>query len=1330
MRKANRTEHFSSFIDQIDNEVDQMKFKKNFSSFLELSQKELQNPKYLENPVLTSLIEKYKTQYMRFLGQKGYKDSFYEGMVDLKDEENRLENILNGLNHKDNHIQTFCFDVLNQIISCEAQGYQRSNTEVLIEKFPSLSFIQKKYIFRVLKNHVELLLRTTKDSVDIISFLPEELNSSDIKILLKTSFLYRLTEYEEKSEVILEIAALSKDSKCIPELINVMSYRKNTNKLHQKILKIIFQYPKQKWETLLIEQLNNALIVNHELAHTISLELYTLGTNDIISYLGKRLENKLSYSGDSISVELDILTAIREITHCQEDRDIINNHFISCIEKNDFITEDHYLVKILILSELNDKQINRLCFSEMKIAQFIGTQHIHKLKETLDISNIINEYLDEVPDSDRYIPIIKAIGESELDNLKLIASNPQLDVYKRGRAIRAIGFIGKKSLSKYLIKFIRPLERDSEEWNEWNELKDKQILRLDAIRALGDIADPRILDFLLDFSENFHDSSYIRDLRQTISMIPCKDKIERITERIESTLRSFELKKFMIYLLAHYIDIKTSSSYLISYLEQYCDSDRSLSCYIFEKMEGMIQRMTKELDILSAQKYKVYLCKFASSPNHQIRKNIAEILKCSTEQTCIDTLLKLVSDKNASVVSRAINSIPKNIYDPRFTQPLISKLHIKNTKAGSILANIKDPQAISPLFQNGGVTDALKIADKKEYQSLRKIQKNLDDITLNNLGSVLNLENDNNIRFLSSINSTRPEAIKEITELLIPLYKESTISETDHEVVLAYIKEIRVIGKNIFLKYLSNKNTQERTNLFNEVNTILNYISSSKNNHPEYRSSPYYDEVLHYVYPSKSSYNTYSAAEEYPDFSHHLSKYHFNKEGNPYIFSNILGYEIKENQEINRNILKEFSRNIEKIKALSRKESLKNHIEKTSQNKLQTSTLEGQILEYLLIIPHNNDLSIDNLNPVLAYQLQNQFEEFERASNDKLFHTQSQVSKDCIQLQALLNEYGDPLKETIKRLFQAALSNDNDSKVFQHFLKPDTLTQKLEKLGPQIYSDLQKIPKERLTDRVIQKKIRKMANHFIKLKPELSHKVDSFVQCFSLNSIINQSSKDFSCNWNDNIKQYFPRTMEVRKTIISDLQSQAQKLLESEIIKYNPIINTEGSDNELHLRGYFSKNPENAHARMIAQVCIYNPQMRENENYFEYELFNEKTKQCSGTHMLLEMNDGGKKYLLYCPNPSERTVEKVSAEELYNTVTQDIIQFAKENSFDAIVVDPKHGRSTNREGLYHEALKKSLVKGKDGTLININLEEEHVLSEGTKFQENLKVVWHKDSFLS
>ncbi|PKM89425.1 hypothetical protein CVU83_00190, partial [Candidatus Falkowbacteria bacterium HGW-Falkowbacteria-2] len=203
---------------------------------------------------------------------------------------------------------------------------------------------------------------------------------------------------------------------------------------------------------------------------------------------------------------------------------------------------------------------------------------------------------------------------------------------------------------------------------------------------------------------------------------------------------------------------------------------------------------------------------------------------------------------------------------------------------------------------------------------------------------------------------------------------------------------------------------------------------------------------------------------------------------------------------------------------------------------------------------------------------------------------------------------------------------------------------------------------------------------------------------------------------------------------VQGMQATIYNRLQEEIAKYEDIKEVDLLKNETKLRknriimGYFSKNKENAHARMVGDVCVARDRkMLENDKYFEFVLFDQEKEKCVGTTMLLQMDEPDGKYLLYCPNPAVSLVSEVSAKKLYQAITTRISKFAEENDFKAVLVDKRHGHSTNRAGLFQQSLDQSCLKNRSGQERTINLTNNHVLSNSYAYQNNLSIVWEGKS---
>lgn len=491
---------------------------------------------------------------------------------------------------------------------------------------------------------------------------------------------------------------------------------------------------------------------------------------------------------------------------------------------------------------------------------------------------------------------------------------------------------------------------------------------------------------------------------------------------------------------------------------------------------------------------------------------------------------------------------------------------------------------------------------------------------------------------------------------------------------------------------------------------------------PESLKDDYMD-VLRIVYP-KRNYDTYSHIDSYEDRTKDLDKYVFDRNGYDLQIDGVLGYRIKEGVVANEKLIIEFTQKVEAIKNISTTERLDNFIlERIPQSK--STTLEGRILEYFKA----EGYTLDTMNVLLAYQLRDQYDEFVSSSADRTSRAGDKTEKDFILLDELANRYGDSMKETIKSV-QEAVAKSSDRELFANSTLQEH-GQTYESLATEILTDLEKIPRDKITNEIIQKKIAKTIKNTFQGAKDFQDRSTYFASLFSKNDLDN-----FPEVWNKNMDQLFAvadaYTIDMKK--IQALQSTAYQKIQEEVSKYEEIREVDTSrggemksSKERNIKGYFAKNKESAHARMVADICLaQDPNMLTNKDYFEFVLMDPDRQKCVGTTMLMSMNEpDGKKYLLYCPNPSVGLVSEVSAKKLYQSMTDRIKEFAKDNGFNGVLVDKTHGKSTNRAGLFQNSLDQSCLKDATNRDIIVNLKEEYVLGGGYKYKNGLQIVWKK-----
>lgn len=645
--------------------------------------------------------------------------------------------------------------------------------------------------------------------------------------------------------------------------------------------------------------------------------------------------------------------------------------------------------------------------------------------------------------------------------------------------------------------------------------------------------------------------------------------------------------------------------------------------------------------------------------------------------------------------------------------------------------NLKDEELVSKIINTLSQKSYNPYGDneKDKFSSLRRDYHNIYRISnfvklpqyFLEYGEVidrvegLNFKNNINIKIdLLKILSKSEDPLNDLDKCLILLEEINSEKNIDlnNDLCIAYIS-----------KFLNNENVEEKREFFEKIRQDIN--SLARNEVADFdKDLGYYKYLLQQVYPQRN-YNTYNYLSEYENLNHHLDKYVFDRNGYNIRLSGVVGYRIKNGSEADQALLDEFSKRVKSIKDLAKFDNLNNFLEKGIVDS-RAQTIEGKILEYF----KQNNYSVDTMNVLLAYQLMGSYDDFANASTDRLSAETDKVSRDYILLDEVANQYGDNMKETIKAIHSKVV-NSPDKDLFSG----DNRGKKEKKYQEAfliISKDLNKIPKEKLSNEIIKKKISKTVRNVFQGFSGIQSRADYFSSLFNSNNLDN-----FQELWSKHVDELFVIDDEssIDLSKIESLQSSVFNLIQNEINKYEEVKEMDSSRGETKLKkdrlikGYFSKNKENAHARMVADICIANdPNMLKNENYLEFVLFDQDKNKCVGTVMLLEMNEpeDNKKYLLYNPNPSVGLVSEVSAKKLYQLLTKHISKFAQDNNFDAVLVDKIHGKSTNRAGLFQQSLEQSCLKDENGKEIDFNLKNSHSLGRSYFYQNNLKAVWIKN----
>ena len=443
-------------------------------------------------------------------------------------------------------------------------------------------------------------------------------------------------------------------------------------------------------------------------------------------------------------------------------------------------------------------------------------------------------------------------------------------------------------------------------------------------------------------------------------------------------------------------------------------------------------------------------------------------------------------------------------------------------------------------------------------------------------------------------------------------------------------------------------------------------------------------------------------------------------------------------------LLDDFSKRVKNISKISvNKDLLEEFIIKVSEKewiKLESKMLESQILEYLIKKQSVwKSITEEDFDLIFAYQLLWKYDEFMKWSNDKLASYKSLESKHMIQIQALLKEYGDPIKDSIRDLERVALKWD-DAKYFKWFTKelPKEVSDlKKDKIINSLIRSFNKRPESSINDEVVYKsidtklkwvlqKINISENERLDFSKEFEAKDFQFWE-----DVVKQ--KQFKQKWINIVENHFWSKDKAGLNLrnIANIQSTIYNKLQNESNKFETITDENGMNTDRNIFARFSKTESDASARGVGDICIWiDEKMWENENYFELVLFDEGRKKNIGTTMLLNMEEvNWSKYLLFWPNPSIEFDAKVSSEKLYEKISEIVIKFAKDNNYDAIVFNPEPGNATNRLGDFQNALEKSQLKDKMWKIEKIDLQKEYILGNFVnteyKYKNNLSYLWKK-----
>jgi hypothetical protein len=495
-------------------------------------------------------------------------------------------------------------------------------------------------------------------------------------------------------------------------------------------------------------------------------------------------------------------------------------------------------------------------------------------------------------------------------------------------------------------------------------------------------------------------------------------------------------------------------------------------------------------------------------------------------------------------------------------------------------------------------------------------------------------------------------------------------------------------------------------------------------------------EILSWSVYKKRNYSAQDL-KNYKNNTKHLSNYNYDKNWYSFSLSNLLWYKLINWKIINTKLLEKYNNRIKYLSKIStNRKNLELEIDNLIKEKkiiVNSQNLEPKLLEYLLKVKNIKEKDFDLL---IAYQLLWKFEEFTAWSNDKKNMFTDPETLHMIQINALLEEYWDSLKETIKKLEETTLES-KDKKLFDSYLRKTPKEVKdlsKDRIINWMIESFKDRPINAINSKIIQKSIEKKLEVVLQLTDISEREKSDFAKEFNVEDLLfkdNENFQDiFKEKWRKKAEEYFWKIDKVWLDIRSIKENQADTYneLQTESNKFEAITDKEWKKSDRKVLARFWKTKYDALARWVGDICIWNnSEMWENTDYFELVLFDKDRELCIWTVMLLNMQEENwDKYLLFWPNPSVEFNDKVSSEKLYEKIANIIKNFAKDNNYSWVLFNPQHWLATNRTWTFQKTLEDSQLKDKKWKIIKISLEKEYSLANWYNYQKNLSVLWQNE----
>lgn len=230
------------------------------------------------------------------------------------------------------------------------------------------------------------------------------------------------------------------------------------------------------------------------------------------------------------------------------------------------------------------------------------------------------------------------------------------------------------------------------------------------------------------------------------------------------------------------------------------------------------------------------------------------------------------------------------------------------------------------------------------------------------------------------------------------------------------------------------------------------------------------------------------------------------------------------------------------------------------------------------------------------------FEQFIKNSNDKLATSTDPETMHMVQILALLQEYGDPLKESVRKLEKLTLQKDANGvntpdatfllNQFGQNTPKEVTDLTRDRILDSIIRSFSQRPEHTITDIVIQKSILEKCKSVLQKTDITTKEQEEFAKSFQFQDFMGLGDIDkqqlFITKWRQQVAEHFGSSDVLRLNLrgIAKTQQSIYSTLQQETQKFEEIVDKNGLQSERHVFARFGKTKYDALARGVGDICL------------------------------------------------------------------------------------------------------------------------------------------------